>query len=105
MGNDLGARRLHVAALVPGPALQHRGSAVPAPGHAEARERPWQHRLLQRRVAPALAAVCRDHDPGDAAGARIGDAGTLVVAGLLQGQSGRWVRDERLDLLEEVEAV
>src|SRR5262249_13553993 len=74
MGDDLGARRLHVAALVPGAALQHRGPAVPAPRHAEARERPRQHRLLQRRLAPALASVRRAHDTGGAAAARLGAA-------------------------------
>src|SRR5262245_21070898 len=57
MRDDLRPRRLHVAAFVPGAALQDRGAAVPAPGHAEARERLRQHWLLQRRLGPALAAV------------------------------------------------
>src|SRR5262245_56639798 len=37
--DDLGAGRLHVARLVPRAALEHRGSAVPLPWQAEARER------------------------------------------------------------------
>src|SRR3954469_1602094 len=31
--NELGARRLHVSALVPGAALQHGRRAIPAPRH------------------------------------------------------------------------
>src|SRR5262245_1865365 len=48
-GDDLRTRRLHIAGLVPGAALQHHRLSVPAPGHAEAGERLAQHRLLQRR--------------------------------------------------------
>src|SRR6266404_7900909 len=33
--DDLGARGLHVARLVPGPALQHRRAAIPVPGDTE----------------------------------------------------------------------
>ena len=58
--------------------------AIPAPRHAEARERLVVDRALQRGLAPALAAVGRDHDLGDAAGAGIGDAGNLIEARLLQ---------------------
>src|SRR6266851_4890654 len=36
LGDELCAGRLHVAGFVPRAALQYRGSAVPAPGHAEA---------------------------------------------------------------------
>src|SRR4051794_30341559 len=71
-GDELGAQRLHVAAFVPGAALQHHGLAVPAPWHAEAREGLGLHRLLQRRLSPAFSAVGRNHDLGDAAVARIG---------------------------------
>src|SRR4051812_48108136 len=46
LGDDLRARRLHVAGIVPGAALEHRRPAVPAPQGAEARERLRQHRLL-----------------------------------------------------------
>src|SRR5712692_2405773 len=35
--HELGAGRLHVAAFVPGAALQHHWLAVPAPRHAKAR--------------------------------------------------------------------
>src|SRR5439155_4777917 len=44
--DDLGARRLHVALVVPGAALQDRGAAVPLPRHPKARERLAHHRLL-----------------------------------------------------------
>src|SRR5262245_34597180 len=45
-GHELGARRLHIAALIPGPALQHDRLAVPAPRHTEAGERFRKDRLL-----------------------------------------------------------
>src|SRR5262249_40902274 len=61
LGYDLRACRLHVAGLVPGAALQHRRSPVPAPRHTEARERLALHRLLQGGLRPALAAVRRHH--------------------------------------------
>src|SRR5262249_13775976 len=38
-GDDLRTRRLHVAGLIPGAALQHHRLAVPAPGHAETGQR------------------------------------------------------------------
>src|SRR2546427_6169965 len=56
-GNDLGAGRLHVAGLVPGAALQYRGTTIPAPGRTKPGEGLTRHRLLQRRLRPALAAV------------------------------------------------
>src|SRR5436190_6729208 len=37
--DEFPAGRLHVSALIPGAALQHSRAAVPAPRHAEARER------------------------------------------------------------------
>src|SRR5437763_8290867 len=67
--DNLGAGRLHVAALVEGAALQHGRTAVPAPGHAEAGKGLRQDRLLERRLGPAPAAVGRYHDFGDPAGA------------------------------------
>jgi len=93
------------AGFIEGSALQHRGPAVPAPRHAEARERLWQYRLLQCRLRPAFSSIGRNHDLGDAAGTRIGDAGNLVVTRLLQHVSVRRCRDEGLDLLQEIEAV
>src|SRR5262249_57552525 len=54
--HELGARGLHVAGLVPGAALQGGGSAVPAPRHAEARERLGHHRRLPRSPPPPPAA-------------------------------------------------
>src|SRR5262252_11162506 len=83
-GEHLGARRLHIAGLVPGAALQHDRLAVPTPGHAEAGERLAQHRLLQRGLRPALAAIGRDHHARDAAVAGIGEAGDLIEARTLE---------------------
>src|ERR1700722_16593506 len=94
--HELFPGRLHVAGLVPGPALQDRRPAVPPPRHAEAGEGLGQPRLLERRLRPALAAVRRHHHLGDAAGAGIGDAGNLVDAGLLELEAGRRVGDEGL---------
>src|SRR5262245_18579194 len=54
-GDELGAQRLHVARFVPSAALDHHRLAVPAPRHAEARERLWMHRPLPRGLRPALA--------------------------------------------------
>src|SRR5215470_509614 len=67
--DELRAGRLRVAGFVPGAAKQDDGLAVPAPGHGEAREGLRMDRPLQRRLRPALAAIGRDHDLGDAAGA------------------------------------
>src|SRR5438874_9518328 len=79
-GDNLGARRLHVARVVPGATLQHRRPAVPLPRDAKAGEALREHRLLQRRLGPAFAAVGRHHHLGDASIARIGDAGDFVEA-------------------------
>src|SRR5580704_2612472 len=59
-GDELGAQGLRVAGLVPGPALQDRRLAIPAPRHGEAGECLVVDRPLQRRLAPAFAAVGRD---------------------------------------------
>src|SRR5215475_7287036 len=67
-GDEFGAGRLRAAGLVPGAAEQDHGLAIPAPGHGEAREGLRVGRPLQCRLRPALAAVGRDHDLGDAAG-------------------------------------
>src|SRR5437870_7940404 len=76
-GEHLGAGRLHVASLVPGAALQDHRLAVPAPRHAEAGQRLGEHWRVERGLAPALAAIGRDHHPRNAAVARIGEAGNL----------------------------
>src|SRR5215831_1466442 len=99
MGDEFGSGRLHVAGVVPGAALQGRGPAVPAPGHAEAGEGLDEYRLRQTRLGPAFAAVGRYHDLGDPAGAGIGDAGDLVEPRPRQIQPRRRLGDERLDLL------
>src|SRR5262245_33428318 len=80
LGHELGAQRLYVAPVVPRAGEQHRRTAVPAPRHAEAGVRLREHRLLQRCLAPALAAVGRYHHLRYAAVAGIGNAGNLVVA-------------------------
>src|SRR2546427_3865384 len=56
-GDHLLARRLDVTGLVGGAALQDRRVAVPTPWNAEACQRLRQHRRLQRRRRPTLAAV------------------------------------------------
>src|SRR5882724_10646960 len=68
--DELRAQRLNASGLVPRAALQDDRAAVPAPGHAEARERLGQHRFLQGGLAPALAAVGGDQHFRDAAVAR-----------------------------------
>src|SRR6516162_6760938 len=68
---ELGAQRLHVAGLVPGPALQDCWPAVPVPWHDEAGEGLVVDWSLQCGLAPALAALGRHHDLGNASGARI----------------------------------
>src|SRR5215467_10964825 len=48
-GDEFGAGRLRVAALVPGAADEDHGLAVPAPGHCKSRERLRVEGSLQRR--------------------------------------------------------
>src|SRR5262249_52907151 len=81
---------------------QHDWLAVPAPGHAEADEGLRINWALQRGLAPALAAIGRDHHPGDASSAGIGNAGDFVEAWALERVPERRMGDERLDLLQEV---
>src|ERR1051325_3806441 len=81
--DEFGPGRLRVARAVPGAALQHRRRPVPPPRHAKARERLVRHRFRQGRLAPALAAVGRNHDLGDPAGPGIGDAGNFPEPRLL----------------------
>src|SRR5262245_37982931 len=58
-GDEFGARRLHVALLVRGPALQGGGPAIPAPRQTKTGQRPRQYRLLQRGLRPRVAAIGR----------------------------------------------
>src|SRR3984957_12703700 len=104
-GHEFGAGRLHIAGFIPCPALQRGGAAVPAPRQAETGERLAQHRLLKRRLRPALAAVGGAHDLVDPAGAGIGDAGNLVETGTPEHQAVRRAGDEGFDLLQEIEPV
>src|SRR3989442_838008 len=50
--DDLRARRLHVALIVPGAALQDCRAAIPLPRDAKARERLCHHGLLQCGLPP-----------------------------------------------------
>src|SRR6516164_3007317 len=95
-GDELRAQGLRVAGLVPCSALQDRGLAVPAPRHGKTGECLVLDRPLQRRLAPAFAAVRRHHDLGNTTGPRIGDARDRVIAGLLQRMAERWMGDEAL---------
>src|ERR1700693_3214629 len=79
-GEHLAAGRLHIAGLVPGAALYNHRLAVPTPRRAEPGQRLAQHRRVERRLRPALAAVGRHHDLRDAPVARIGETGDLVEA-------------------------
>src|SRR6266446_9868953 len=103
--DDLGARGLRVARLVPCAALQYGRAAIPAPGDTEPRKGLAQHRFVQGRLRPAQAAVGRDHHFGNAAVARISDAGYLVEARRPQHQPRRRVSDEGLRLLQEIELI
>src|ERR1700680_4878099 len=57
--HQLGSGPLRVASLVPRPALQYRGTAVPAPRRAETSECLTKHGVLKCRLRPTLAAVGR----------------------------------------------
>src|SRR5437588_129796 len=87
-------RRLNVAGLVDGAALDHRGLAVPMPRQAEAGQRPRQHRLLQLRLLPALAVVDRHIDTPDLAVSAPGDAADLVETRRRQPLATRGPRDD-----------
>src|SRR5438270_627263 len=89
LGDELRARGLHQAGIVGGAALQLRRAAVPLPSGAEAGERLRQHRIVEHRRRPGLAAVGRDLDRPDGAVAGPGKAGDLVEAGSLEQMSGR----------------
>src|ERR1051326_693141 len=69
-GHQFAARRLFVPGLIGGAALQDGWPTVPAPRNCDPRERHRQHRRLQRRRRPSLAAVRRDLDLGDASVSR-----------------------------------
>src|SRR5262249_44680314 len=55
--HELGSSRLRVTGLVPRTALQDCRTAVPPPRYTKSCKRLAQHRLLQRRLCPGLAAV------------------------------------------------
>src|SRR3954463_11115284 len=93
---QVGDARLDVAVRVERAAHQGRGRAVPVPGGLEAREALVHHRLLELRLAPGLAAVGRDVDRADLAGARPGEPGDLVEARTLELHAARRIGDHRL---------
>ena len=72
--------RLRIAGLVGRAAHDHRRSAVPNPGEAESRLADGEHRVLQCRQIPALAAVGRNLDARDLAPTAPGQTGDLVEA-------------------------
>jgi len=77
---QLGKRRLDIARLVNGAALNGRGLAVPMPWQTKARQCPSEDRLLQLGFLPALAVIDRNVDPSDLAVAAPGEAADLVKA-------------------------
>src|SRR5260370_21785960 len=92
--NELRARGLDIAALVPGAALQDGRSPAPAPRHAESRKRHAQHGFLKGGLRPARPAVSTDLHAGDPALAGIGASRDLVEAPL-PSPSGPRLADER----------
>src|SRR5215470_8388935 len=88
-------RWLGIASLVSRTALDNGWRAIPDPREAEARLRNRQHRVLQRREAPILAAIGRDFDPGDLSAAGPGETGDLVKSGSWQVHLARWKGDHR----------
>src|SRR5215510_9114318 len=95
-GHQFGASRLRVAGLVPCPALQNNGAAVPAPRHTESRESLALHGFLKCCLCPTPAAVSGDNDLRDATISRIRHAGNLIESGSLHRKPRRWVSDEGL---------
>src|SRR5215831_5278945 len=101
--DEFGTQGLHIAGLIPGAALQDRRLAVPAPRHLEAGEGLVVDRLLQCGLAPALAAVGRNRDLGNAAGARISNTRDGIETRFPESVAERGVGDEALHLHQEVE--
>src|SRR5688572_16614796 len=77
---DLLHARLHVPRAVDRAAHQQRGLAIPIPRRLEAREALVHDRLLELRLAPVLAAVDRNVDRANLAGAGPCESGDLVEA-------------------------
>src|SRR5882672_1722456 len=70
--------RLHIAVAVDRAAHQRRRRAIPVPRRLEAREALVHDRLFEHRLAPGLAAVDRDVDRADLAGAGPGEPADLM---------------------------
>src|SRR5215510_12047770 len=105
-GRDkLRAGRLHIPGLVPCAALKDHGTAIPTPRHAESSECLALDGTLKRGLSPGLATIGGHHDLGDAAIARIGDAGNLIESRAAQCKPGRWMRDEGFHFLDEIETI
>src|SRR3954468_3479933 len=90
--------RLDVTVAVHRAAHQRRRLAVKVPADLEAGEAFVHDRLFELGFAPVLAAVERDIDRADLAGARPGEAGHFVEARPLEVHAARGVGDDRLGL-------
>src|SRR5262245_43623650 len=59
--HQLGTHGLLIARLIPSPALQNRGTAIPTPRRAEPGKRLAMDWFLELRLRPALATIGGDH--------------------------------------------
>src|SRR5215468_4978505 len=100
---DLGHRGLHVAGAVDGAAGDLGRSAVPLPDVAEAGEAAVEERLLEHRLAPALAAVERHVHGLDGSIAGPGEALDRVDARSAELHPARRPGDDGLALHDETE--
>src|SRR5437879_4601538 len=91
---QFGQRRLHVAGLVDGAALDYRRLAIPMPRQAEAGQRPRQYRLLQLCLLPALAVIDGYVDTLYFSASAPGDAANFVKTRRGQPLAARWPDDD-----------
>src|SRR5205085_10510010 len=87
---------LHVTGLVDAPALKHRVLAIPGPGKPEARVADREHRPLQRRLPPSLAAVDRHVDARHHTSPGPREPADLVEAGTVELHLAGWEGDDGL---------
>src|SRR6516162_11518916 len=87
--------RLGIASLVGRAALDDGWSPIPDPREAKAGMRDRQNRILQRREAPAVAAIGRNFDPNNFAATGPGKTGDLVKSGSRQVYLARRKGDHR----------
>src|SRR5438128_2036321 len=95
---QVGDARLHVAIAVDRAAHQRRRRAVPVPRRLEAREALVHDRLFEHRLAPGLAAVDRNVDRADLAGARPGEPCDFIKPGALEPLPTRGPGDARFGI-------